>query len=142
MVLDWRAFAFYHPGYKQWITESGEFDILVGASAADIRCTQTVTLQSTVTLPTILGVESTLRHWLADPRGRTIIDPVYQQIKAQVSAVLGGDLGSMGENNDLGLDPFLLDQPLIGLLQFQEENLPMPADELVAMFLKSVYAMA
>ena len=142
VVLDWRAYAFYHPGYKQWITESGEFDILVGASAADIRCTQTVTLRSTVTLPTILSTESTLRHWLADPGGRTIIDPVYQQIKAQVSAVLGGDLGSMGENNDLGLDPFLLDQPLIGLLQFQGENLPMPANELVAMFLKSVYAMA
>ncbi len=37
--LDFRAFAYYHPEYKQWITEDGEFDILIGASSADIRCT-------------------------------------------------------------------------------------------------------
>ena len=35
--LDFRAFAYYHPEYKQWITEDGEFDILIAASAADIR---------------------------------------------------------------------------------------------------------
>ncbi|MFH1523351.1 MAG: glycoside hydrolase family 3 C-terminal domain-containing protein, partial [Chloroflexota bacterium] len=46
--LDFRAFAYYHPTYKQWITEDGEFDILIGASSADIRFTQTVTLQSTL----------------------------------------------------------------------------------------------
>jgi len=35
--LDFRAFAYYHPEYKQWITEDGDFDILIAASAADIR---------------------------------------------------------------------------------------------------------
>ncbi len=43
--LDFRAFAYYHPEYKQWITEDGEFDILIAASAADIRQTLTVTLR-------------------------------------------------------------------------------------------------
>ena len=51
LALDFRAFAYYHPAYKQWITEDGEFDILIGASSADIRCIQTVTLQSTLELP-------------------------------------------------------------------------------------------
>jgi beta-glucosidase len=60
LALDFRAFAFYHPAYKQWIAEDGEFEILIGASAADIRCTQTVTLQSTQELPCILNRESTL----------------------------------------------------------------------------------
>ena len=46
--LDFRAFAYYHPEYKQWITEDGEFDILIAASAADIRHTLTVTLESTL----------------------------------------------------------------------------------------------
>ena len=27
--LDFRAFAYYHPAYKQWITEDGDFDILI-----------------------------------------------------------------------------------------------------------------
>jgi beta-glucosidase len=35
--LDFRAFAYYHPEHKQWITEDGDFDILIGASSADIR---------------------------------------------------------------------------------------------------------
>ena len=39
IALDFRAFAYYHPEYKQWITEDGEFDILIGASSADIRAT-------------------------------------------------------------------------------------------------------
>ncbi|MBP7691622.1 MAG: glycoside hydrolase family 3 C-terminal domain-containing protein, partial [Anaerolineales bacterium] len=36
--LDFRAFAYYDPAYQQWVTEDGEFDLLIGASAADIRC--------------------------------------------------------------------------------------------------------
>ena len=36
--LDFRSFAYYHPKYKQWITEDGDFDLLIGASSADIRC--------------------------------------------------------------------------------------------------------
>ncbi len=35
--LDFRAFAYYHPDYRQWITEDGEFDILIASSATDIR---------------------------------------------------------------------------------------------------------
>ncbi len=53
--LDFRAFAYYHPGYGQWITEDGAFDILIGASSADIRCVQTVTLKSTLELPCVLN---------------------------------------------------------------------------------------
>ncbi len=52
--LDFRAFAFYHPEYKQWITENGDFDLLIAASAADIYQTLTVTLESTLSLPCIL----------------------------------------------------------------------------------------
>jgi len=60
---------YYHPAYKQWITEDGEFDILIGASSADIRCTLPVTLQSTLELPSILNRDSTMREWVEDPRG-------------------------------------------------------------------------
>src|SRR5512143_3572800 len=70
--LDFRAFAYYHPEYKQWITESGDFDLLIGASASDIRCRLTATLESTLNLPCILDKESTIREWLADPRGKAV----------------------------------------------------------------------
>ncbi len=57
LALDFRSFAYFHPAYKKWITEYGEFDILIGASVNDIRCTQTVTLQSTQELPSLLSRE-------------------------------------------------------------------------------------
>ncbi len=77
--LDFRAFAFYHPGYGQWITEDGEFDILIGASAADIRGVETVTVQSTLDLPSLLTPMSTPRQWLADKRGKEVFAPFFDQ---------------------------------------------------------------
>jgi len=55
VALDFRSFAYFHPGYMQWVTEDGKFDILIGASSADIRCMQTVNLKSTLELPSLLN---------------------------------------------------------------------------------------
>ena len=130
IALDFRAFAYYHPGYRQWITEDGEFDILIGASAADIRCTVSATLRSTLKLPCILDRESTVREWLEDPAGRVAFGPMYQQIKAQTAAMFGG---GEGESGGIGMDPtgFMMEMPLLSLLQFQQGGLPMPADAIV-----------
>lgn len=45
-VLDSRAFAYYNTEINDWHIESGEFDILVGASSRDIRLTATVNVLS------------------------------------------------------------------------------------------------
>ncbi len=42
-----RAFAFYNVNINDWCVESGEFDILVGASSADIKLAATVTVSGT-----------------------------------------------------------------------------------------------
>src|SRR6185312_12459280 len=39
-----RAFAFYDPNAKAWVTEPGKYDLLVGRSAADIRLRATIEL--------------------------------------------------------------------------------------------------
>ena len=44
ITLDKRAFAFWNSNEGAWQVESGDFDILVGASSADIRLKATVTL--------------------------------------------------------------------------------------------------
>ena len=141
VALDFRAFAFYHPGYRQWITEDGEFDILIGASAADIRCTLSATLRSMLKLPCILNRESTVREWLEDPAGRVAFGPMYQQIKAQTAAMFGG---GDGENGGIGMDPtgFMMEMPLLSLLQFQEARLPMPADAIVDGLLQQAHTIA
>ncbi len=130
IALDFRAFAYYHPAYKQWITEDGEFDILIGASSADIRCTQTVTMQSTLELPSLLNRESTLREWLDDPRGKSVIEPNYQQFVEPMQKAFGGGQEGGGA---IGMDSsgFLMDMPLLDILHFHESALPMPPEDLV-----------
>lgn len=139
--LDFRAFAFYHPEYKQWITESGEFYILIGASSADIRHVLRVSLESTLELPCILDVESTIREWLADPRGQAVFGAIFAQFEAYSRQVFGAVAG--GEGN-LGLDmmDMLADMPVVSALSFVQRALPMPAEDLVADMLKQVHSLA
>lgn len=46
--LDKRAFAYYNVNINDWHVESGDFDILIGASSRDIRLTATLKVESTV----------------------------------------------------------------------------------------------
>jgi len=137
--LDFRAFAYYHPEYKQWITEDGEFDILIGASATDIRHTLTVTLQSSLHLPCLLDRESTVREWLADPRGNAVFGPFYSEIEAQSRKTFGG---GEGNQSAIGMDimDMLNDMPLVSVLMFQQEALPMPAEDIVDALLAQVHS--
>ena len=48
LTLDKRAFSYYNVNIHDWHVESGEFDVLVGASSRDIRLTGTVKVTSTV----------------------------------------------------------------------------------------------
>jgi beta-glucosidase len=125
--LDWRAFAYYHPGYHQWITEDGEFDILIGSSSADIRTTGTVTLHSTTQLPCILNRESTLRDWLDDPRGKKALEPLYKEMQAKFATVFGSGDDAVG----MDMTTFLMDLPLRSILQFQEALWPISINQVI-----------
>lgn len=48
LELSKRAFAFYNVNINDWCVETGDFDILVGASSRDIKLTATVNVESTV----------------------------------------------------------------------------------------------
>lgn len=137
IALDSRAFALWHPSHKRWITEDGEFNILIGASAADIRETVTVTLQSTQKLPSLLSMESTVREWLEDPYGRPVFEPLFQQMMAQMGAAFGGgeDEGGIG----MDMTGFIMETPLASILGFQEAMLPAPADVIVGDLLRQVH---
>ncbi len=135
VALDWRAFAFFHSGYGRWIVEDGEFDILVGASSADIRGVVTVMVQSTAQLPSLLGPMSTLGQWLDDPAGRAVIEPLYAQIKAGIQAAAGD---SADGEPDMGFLQFLLEVPLPDMLEFQADALPAAPDVIVAGLLQQV----
>ncbi len=139
VYLDIRAFAYYHPAYKQWITEDGEFDILIGASSTDIRCSATVTLHSTLELPSILNRNSTLREWTEDPLGMNVLAPLYPQMQNQMRAVFGGDAFE-----HIGMDPmgFMMDTPLMDVLHFIDSPLPTSPEETVDELLVKIHKFA
>jgi beta-glucosidase len=137
--LDFRSFAYYHPAYRGWISESGAFDLLVGACSADIRCSLPVTLQSSLELPCILDRESSVREWMDDPRGRTVFEPMFELMSAQMAQVLGGEPG--GEAAGMDLLGFMMEMPLLSVLHFQESRLPMAADEMVDTLLANAHAL-
>jgi beta-glucosidase len=45
LPLTARAFSYYDPKTKSWVAEPGDYELLVGASAADIRLSQTIRLE-------------------------------------------------------------------------------------------------
>jgi beta-glucosidase len=139
--LDFRAFAYYHLGHHQWITENGEFDLLIGASSADIRHTLTVTLQSTLDLPCLLDRESTAREWLADRRGKPVLEPVLRQMESEWRKLMSGDGGNAASSDTLGMDMMgmLMDMPVISILYFQQDALPRSPEEMVADMLEKVH---
>ena len=141
--LDFRAFAYYHPEYKQWITEDGDFDILIAASAADIRQTVTVTLESTLELPCILDKESTVRDWMADPRGKAIFGPFHEKMETEARKAFGGGDERYGNDGGIGMDimDMLNDMPLVSVLMFQQDALPAHPEDMVADFLTQVHNM-
>jgi beta-glucosidase len=134
--LDFRAFAYYHPRYHQWITEGGDFDILIGASSVDIRHSLTVTLQSTIELPCLIDKESTIREWMADPRGEAVLGPVFKQIENHHRELFGSSDG-----DGIGVDAvdMMADMPLVSVLMFQQSTLTMPAEEMVDGLLMQVH---
>lgn len=142
--LDFRSFAYYHPEYKQWITEDGDFDILIAASAADIRQSLTVTLESTLSLPCILDKESTVREWMADSRGKVVFGPFFAKMEEEARKVFGGggEDGRYGNDGAIGMDVMEMfsDMPLISVLMFQQNALPMHPEEIVAGLLAQVHS--
>jgi beta-glucosidase len=139
--LDFRAFSYYHPEYKQWITEDGDFDILIAASAADVRQTLTVTLESTLSLPCILDKESTIREWMVDPRGKAVFGSLYAQIEAEIREMFGGGEEPSGDESTIGMDFMdgINDMPLVSALMWQQGAWTIPVEEIVDGLLMQVH---
>jgi len=79
-VLDKRAFAYYNTDLKDWYVETGEFEILVGGSSANIALKAVVHVTSTVTVRKTFTRNSTWGDLLADPAGAQIIQAMMRQM--------------------------------------------------------------
>ena len=116
---------------------------MIAASATDVRQTLMVTLESTVKLPCILDKESTVREWLADPRGQAVFGPAYAQMEAEARKMFGGGDERYGNEGAIGMDiiDMFNDMPLVSVLMFQKDALPMHPEDMVNGWLKQVHSM-
>lgn len=78
-TLGKRAFAYYHTGLKDWYAESGNYLIHAGASSRDLRETVSVKVESTVKVPVVYHLNSTIGDILADPDVAEIIKPLLDK---------------------------------------------------------------
>jgi len=134
LELGERAFSYYDPLHARWVAEPGDFDVLVGASASDIRLRARVTLVHGTELPFALTRDSSVREWLADPRGEPVLAPMLPQIRHGMASAMGSDQDHQAIGMDL--DRFLMDMPLVSILAFGETSPDVSAvglvDELLA----------
>jgi beta-glucosidase len=93
-------------------------------------------MTSSLKLPCILDRESTIREWIADPRGYAVLQPMLLEMQKRFQGMLGGEEG-------IGMDTLgmIIDMPLDSVLRFQQDMLSMPVDELVDDLLQKAHTM-
>ncbi len=83
--------AYFHDGHGRWVIEPGDYELLVGVSAADIRAT----LPLTVAAGTLPREAYTLAHVMGDvyhdPQGRVVVDFLLEQSGRDPLSLAAGD---------------------------------------------------
>jgi beta-glucosidase len=114
-LLGYRDFAFYNPVIKDWIVETGDFGVLIGASSQDIRLMEKVHVTATKKWTAPLTRYSLVREWTTHPIGKKIIAPVVE-----------GMVRSFAGNQELPGNPVEMinrtigDMPIIKLVSFSQ----------------------
>jgi beta-glucosidase len=98
-TLQRRAFAYYDSGAADWRVESGEFEILIGASSADIRASASVWVQSATAIDTTdATLQSRMPAYYPLAAGAPLIDD------ASFAALYGAPLPSNSRSLHAGFD--------------------------------------
>ena len=97
LELSKRAFAFYNVKLGDWMVETGEFDILIGASSRDIKLSKTITVESTVNAEIPDYRKTAPAYYTADVSGMN---------GAQFEAVLGSELPKNERDKSLPIDMY------------------------------------
>ena len=108
-----RDFSFYDPRQSQWIAESGEFEIGIGASSADIRMSETIQLSSTRELNYAINEYTFFRVLWEDEQTRPLLIEFMPKW-------IGTNTTEGRPLEEADIHAYLLDQPLIKLPYFTE----------------------
>lgn len=103
LTLTGRDFAYYDAARSMWYVESGAFEILVGASSADIRCRAVVQMESTQAAPQFHAF-TTIAEVLRYPEAVEFIRQVAPHL-------------APGEIKDASMAAIMMNIPLIKLVK-------------------------
>ena len=78
-TLDKRAFAYYNTELSDWYVESGEFEILIARSSADIVLTQTVYVWSIAKIPRRYTLDSIFLDIKKDEKAMALVQPLMDR---------------------------------------------------------------
>jgi beta-glucosidase len=73
-------FAYYHDAHDSWVIEPGDYELLLGASAEDIRFTLPFHLRSGTLPQMMFTLDHTLGDIYQDEQGRVVIDFLFVQL--------------------------------------------------------------
>jgi len=105
-TLNDRAFSFYDPRQSRWVAESGEFEIGIGASSADIRLRETIQLQSTQELNYRYDEFTFFRVLWEDDQTRPLLIELMPNW-------IGSHTAERRPPEEAEIPDYLLDQPLL-----------------------------
>ncbi|MCG8540772.1 MAG: glycoside hydrolase family 3 C-terminal domain-containing protein [Clostridia bacterium] len=131
--LDMQDFAYYSPQHKSWVTENGEFDIMVGKSSREICLTNRVNLISTTEISCTLNYNSTIREWLEDERGREIIENLSKNI------MNNKEFQQISKGANIDMWKAAQDTQLIFILKQMAWSLPLVPDMIMSRLLTQVH---
>jgi beta-glucosidase len=80
-TLDKRSFAYFNVELKDWHVETGEFKILIGKSSKEIVLSESIQVQSTVSIRKLVHRNSTLGDLLSNP----ILAPTVKELMAKAN---------------------------------------------------------
>jgi beta-glucosidase len=115
-TLDKRSFAYYETKIHDFYVESGDYNIMIGASTIDIRQTVKIHVESSLELPMTFGHFTPIEDILDTKKGQMILGPVLQKIGEGMENQ--EDDGSMGEGGAEMMTKMFMEMPIINLASF------------------------
>lgn len=107
--LDNRSFAYYDAELRDWVVETGDFELLVGGSSRDIAVTETVRVVSTLVRSVRFHRNSTVSDLMATEKGAAFVERMIAMLPFA---------GGIAEEHRAMLRAFMEHMPLRGLISF------------------------
>lgn len=122
-TLTKRAFTYYETRIHDWYAESGDYEILIGASSRDIRLAQTITIRSTGTIPFVADETTTCEDVELFAKDGSPLDEMLAKSGFAEATARDDEDEAMGSGTADMMKAMFTGTPLHSILSFSGEEL-------------------